>query len=120
MDTCDSLEKDFNNLFPPGGIDAKLDVTLFFNVSNNFLIICYLRKTFIDNTIYREKRKLYPEIWKTKIIGILSFFINKIKIFFDNILKEYFNNDLSDCKILEVIKNKSMLNEFEFRKNEYN
>ena len=32
MDTCDSLERDLNNLFPPGGIDAKLDVNLFFNV----------------------------------------------------------------------------------------
>ena len=33
MDTCDSLERDLNNLFPPGGIDAKLDITLFFNVN---------------------------------------------------------------------------------------
>jgi hypothetical protein len=74
MDTCKSLERDLNNLFPPGGIDAKLDVTLFFNVSNNFLIICYLRKIFIENILYSEKRKLYPEIWKTRIIGILSFF----------------------------------------------
>ena len=36
MITCDALERDFNRRFPPGGIDAKLDTTSFFNANISF------------------------------------------------------------------------------------